>query len=152
MRLSDALSLSRITLDMKAGTKSSALEELLRLAAECLDLGDTGALRQRVLDREAICSTAVNGGVGIPHARSPEIDGVVASLGISRTGLDFDSPDGEPVRLVFLILSSEIATPAYLSVLGRTARIFRREEMRERILKAETPDAIIQSIASQEPA
>ncbi|MFP6643418.1 MAG: PTS sugar transporter subunit IIA [Candidatus Latescibacterota bacterium] len=107
---------------------------------------------QRVLDREAICSTAVNRGVAIPHARSPEIDGVVASLGIHRDGLDYNSPDDDPVHLIFLVLSSEIATPAYLSVLGRTARIFHREEMRRLVLNARSADDIIRAITDQEPA
>lgn len=97
--------------------KVTALQELLRVAAATLDLTDTGPLLQRVLDHEAICSTAVNRGVTIPHARSPEI-----------------------------------ATSAYLSVLGRTARIFHREEMRRQVLNAGSADDTIRAITDQEPA
>jgi mannitol/fructose-specific phosphotransferase system IIA component (Ntr-type) len=152
MKLSDALSADRIVLSLEAASKQDALHELLTVATASLGLTETGPLMQRILDREAICSTAVNRGVAIPHARSADIDGVVASLGISRDGLDFDSPDGEPVHLIFLVLSSEIATPAYLSVLGRTARIFHREDMQQRVLDADEPDAIVAAIAGQEPA
>lgn len=152
MKLADALDCDRVVLDLSAGDKVAALRQLLRVAGATLELTDTAPLLQRVLDREAICSTAVNWGVAIPHARSPEIDGVVASLGIHRAGLDYGSPDGEPVHLIFLVLSSEIATPAYLSVLGRTARIFHREEMRRRVLDAPSPADIIPAIADEEPA
>lgn len=152
MKLADALHRDRVVLDLSAVDKVTTLQELLRVAAATLDLTDTGPLLQRVLDREAICSTAVNRGVAIPHARSPEIDGVVASLGIHRDGLDYNSPDGDPVHLIFLVLSSEIATPAYLSVLGRTARIFHREEMRRLVLNARSADDIIRAITDQEPA
>ncbi len=152
MKLCDALNADRVVLDLAADDKVGALQELLSRAASALGLVDTGPLLQRVLNREAICSTAVNRGVAIPHARSAEIDGVVASLGLHRRGLDFGSPDGQPVHLIFLVLSSEIATPAYLSVLGRTARIFHREDMRLQILAAESPQDIIQAIADQEPA
>ncbi len=152
MKLSDALDANRIVLELSATDKVGALEQLLTVAGSALDLQDTAPLLQRVLDRESICSTAVNRGVAIPHARSPEIDGVVACLGIHRAGLDYDSPDGQPVHLVFLVLSSEISTPAYLSVLGRTARIFHRDAMRQRLLDAESAEAIMQAIADQEPA
>lgn len=151
MKLSDALHPTRIV-HLQARTKSQALQELLTVAAASLGLPQTEDLMQRVLDREAICTTAVSRGVAIPHARSTQIDNVVATLGISRSGLDFNSPDGEPVHLVFLILSSEIATPSYLSVLGRTARIFHRDDMRQDILEIDDPGAIIQAIANQEPA
>ena len=117
MKLADALHRDRVVLDLSAVDKVTALQELLRVAAATLDLTDTGPLLQRVLDREAICSTAVNRGVAIPHARLPEI-----------------------------------ATPAYLSVLGRAARIFHREEMRRLVLNAGSADDIIRAITDQEPA
>jgi len=152
MKLCDALDVDRVVMDLSAGDKAGALQELLAVAGVGLGLADTGPLLQRVLDREAICSTAVNRGVAIPHARSRDIDGVVASLGIHRQGLDFGSPDGLPVHLIFLVLSSEIATPEYLSVLGRTARIFHRQDMRQQTLAATSPQDIIRAIADQEPA
>ena len=152
MKLSDALDPARIALDLSATDKVGALEELLALAGASLQLPDTQPLLSRILERENICSTAVNRGVAIPHARSPLVQGVVASLGIHRAGLEYDSPDGEPVQLVFLVLSSEIATPAYLSVLGRTARIFRRDEMRQKVLDADSAAQIIEYVAAQEPA
>lgn len=73
MKLADALHHDRVVLDLSAVDKVTALQELLRVAAATLDLTDTGPLLQRVLVREAICSTAVNRGVAIPHARLPEI-------------------------------------------------------------------------------
>jgi fructose PTS system EIIBC or EIIC component len=152
MRLCNALAASRIVLELSAADKTGALQQLLTVAGLALGLTDTDPLLQRVLDREAICSTGVNRGVAIPHARSPEIDGVVASLGIHRAGVDFGSPDGQPVNLIFLVLSSEIATPAYLSVLGRTARIFHQQDMRQQMLAAESPEDVIRAIAEQEPA
>ncbi len=152
MKLCNALNADRVVLDLAADDKVGVLQELLSRAGSALGWVVTGPLLQRVLDREAICSTAVNRGVAIPHARALEIEGVVASLGIHRQGLDYNSPDGQPVHLVFLVLSSEIATPAYLSVLGRTARIFHREDMRQKLLAAASPQDIIQTIAEQEPA
>jgi mannitol/fructose-specific phosphotransferase system IIA component (Ntr-type) len=124
---------------------------MIALMARSLDLPPGDTILQRVLDREAISSTGVDEGVGIPHARLEEIDCVVAGLGISRAGLDYESPDGQPVHLVFLILASTTATPAYLSVLGRTARIFNRKEIRQKVLDATSAVEIISLIEQQEP-
>lgn len=152
MKLSEALASERVVLDLQSAGKVDALKELLGIVSHDLQLDDGQDLLRRILDREEVSSTAVNRAVAIPHARSPQIDGVVATLGIHRAGLDYDSPDGEPVHLIFLILSSEIATPAYLSVLGRTARIFHSEEVRASVLAAPTAEQILAAIADQEPA
>ena len=151
MRLSDALSAQRIVLDLKAQTKDEAIEEMIAVAAAGGGVNEPPArLAKLVLEREALTSTAVDKGVAIPHARSPHIEGIVVSLGIHRQGLDFGSPDGDPVHLVFLVLSGETATPAYLSILGRTARIFRRAQMLQSVLAATTAEEILRSIAAHE--
>ncbi|MBT3343210.1 MAG: PTS sugar transporter subunit IIA [Gemmatimonadetes bacterium] len=152
MRLTDALSADRIVLDLQAQTKDEAIAELIHIAATGGDVDETPAqLQKLVLEREALTSTAVDKGVAIPHARSGRIKGIVVSLGIHRQGLDFGSPDGDPVHLVFLVLSADTTTPAYLSILGRTARIFRRPQMLQSVLDATGVDAILQSIAAHEP-
>ncbi len=151
MRLSDALSAQQIVLDLQAQTKDEAVAELIQIAAAGGDVNETPAqLLKLVLEREALTSTAVDKGVAIPHARSPQISGVVVSLGVHRQGLDFGSPDGDPVHLLFLVLAADTDTPAYLSILGRTARIFRRPQMLQSVLDAAGVDDILQSIAAQE--
>ncbi|MBT4096233.1 MAG: PTS sugar transporter subunit IIA, partial [Gemmatimonadetes bacterium] len=109
-------------------------------------------LLKLVLEREELTSTAVDRGVAIPHTRSNRIEGVVVSLGIHRDGLDFGSLGGDLVHLVFLVLSADSSTPAYLSVLGRTARIFRRPQMLQSVLEAEDANQILQYISDHEPA
>jgi mannitol/fructose-specific phosphotransferase system IIA component (Ntr-type) len=151
MKLSDALSPDRIELDLASTEKIAAIREMIALMGKSFPISDPDELLHRVLDREAIQSTGVDRGVAIPHARTDEIDGVVAALGISRSGMDYGSLDGYPVGLIILILSSETATAAYLSVLSRTARIFDREDVREQITEARSPDEILDLIRQQEP-
>ena len=152
MRLSDAMSVERIV-DLKATSKDEAIAELIDLAVAA-SAGDefSEQLLGRVLEREALTSTAVDRGVAIPHARSEQVEGVVVSLGIHRSGLDFGSPNGDPVHLVFLVLSAPTATPAYLSILGRTARIFRSEQMLQSVLGATGAEQIVKIIAAHEPS
>lgn len=152
MRLSDALQAQRIVLQLQAKTKHEAIAELIEVAAADNAVSEMPAqLLELVLAREALSSTAVDKGVAIPHAHSPGVEGVVVCVGVHRQGIDFASPSGDPVHVVFLVLSSDNATPAYLSILGRTARIFRRPDMLQSVLDATTVDEILQSIAAQEP-
>jgi len=152
MKLSDALAADRIELNLSSTDKLSAIEEMIALMDLSVDLADAEAILRQVLDREAIQTTGLGRGVAIPHGRSDNITGVTAALGISRSGLDFESIDGLPVSLVFLILSSEDAVPAYMSVLSRTARIFGKEEMRQKAMAAVSAEKIIHLIRQQEQA
>ena len=152
MRLSDALHAERIVLELNAKTKDEAIAELIEVAvADSAVREMSEQLLELVLAREALSSTAVDKGVAIPHAHSPGVEGVVVCAGIHRQGIDFASPNGDPVHLVFLVLSADNATPAYLSILGRTARIFRRPDMLQSVLDATTVDGVLQSIAAHEP-
>jgi fructose PTS system EIIBC or EIIC component len=151
MKLSDTLALDRVTLALSSTDKDGAIKELLDMLNQSVPLSDPEAVLKRILYEESIMSTGVGSGLGIPHARSDQVDGVVTALGISPEGIDYGSADGEPVRLVFLILSSVSAMPAYMSVLSRTSRIFDQEEMRNRVLAAESAEEIINLIRSQEP-
>ena len=151
MRLSEALALERIDLNLSNTEKLPVIEEMIGLVSRSLNVGDPGPILAHVLEREGLSSTAVDHGIAIPHAHCEQVEGVVAALGVSRQGLDYDAPDGQPVHLVFLILASPEATPAYLSVLGRTARIFHREEMRQEVLAATAPGDVLELIARHEP-
>ncbi|MDP6778157.1 MAG: PTS sugar transporter subunit IIA [Candidatus Latescibacteria bacterium] len=151
MRLSEALASDRIELNLKSTEKRQAIEEMVRVMRGSVDLPNAEDILECVLEQEAIETSGVERGVAIPHARCPKIEGVTAALGISRSGLDFESLDGEPVQLVFLILSSESSMASYMSVLSRTARIFDREDNRERVLAAQDAEEIMALVREQEP-
>ncbi len=151
MKLCDALSTDRIERNLVSPDRDGAIREMIEMMGRSVNLPDPTALLGLILEQEAIKTSGVDQDVAIPHARSDDIQGVVAALGISRNGIDFQSLDGQPVHLVFLILSSEASLPAYLSVLSRTARIFDREENRRQVLGAASSAEIIEIIRTQEP-
>lgn len=151
MKLCDALAGDRIRLNLTSPDRDGAIRELIDMIGRSVYLPDPGALLGLILEQEAIKTSGVDQHVAIPHARSDDIDGVVAALGISAEGIDFRSLDGQPVRLIFLILSSETSMPAYMSVLSRTARIFDREDIRRQVLEAASPGEIMEIISAQEP-
>ena len=151
MKLSDALAPDRIELSLSSTEKALAIEEMIALVARSIDLANPDIVLRCVMDREAIHSTGVGLGVAIPHAQTPEITGVVAALGVCQEGMDFQSLDGQPVRLIFLVLSSPADRPAYMSVISRTARIFEKEEVRQGVVGAASADEVLALIREQEP-
>lgn len=151
MKLSDALTADRIVLNLSSRDRASAIQELLEAMDRSVSLPDSERLLRMILNQERVKSSGVNRGVAIPHTRSDEIQNVVIALGISRDGIDFQGLDGVPAQLIFLVLSSEATTPAYLSVLSRTARIFSKEGMRQQVLDAPSAEAIMDLIREHEP-
>ncbi|MCE2438309.1 MAG: PTS sugar transporter subunit IIA [Candidatus Latescibacteria bacterium] len=151
MKLCDALAIDRIELSLTSSDRDGAIRELIEMIGRSVQLPDPGSLIGLILEQEAVKTSGVDQHVAIPHARSDDIEGVVAALGISGRGIDFQSLDGQPVHLIFLILSSETSMPAYMSVLSRTARIFEGEEIRRQVLGAASADEIMEIIRTQEP-
>lgn len=151
MKLSDALTADRIVLNLSSKDKASAIQELLEVMDRSVPLPNPERLLPMILNQERVKSSGVNRGVAIPHTRSDEIKNVVIALGISRDGIDFQGLDGALAQLIFLVLSSAATTPAYLSVLSRTARIFSKEGMRQQVLGAASAEAIVDLIREQEP-
>jgi len=93
-----------------------------------------------VQEREAGGSTGIGFGVAIPHARSAGVPELSLVCGVSPSPVPFDSIDGEPVRLFFLIVGPQSSAGQHVKVLGRIAKLVRHEHIRQRLFKAATPD------------
>ena len=93
-----------------------------------------------VQEREAGGSTGIGFGVAIPHARSAGVPELSLVCGVSPSPVPFDSIDGEPVRLFFLIVGPQSSAGQHVRVLGRIAKLVRHEHIRQRLFKAATPD------------
>lgn len=100
--------------------------------------------RRQILEdlrrREEWISTGIGSGVAIPHTFVEGIDGVVAALGRSRAGLDFQAQDSDPVHLVVLFLVPRGRYETHLQTLAAIARLIHNEEVRRRLLEAEDAD------------
>ena len=140
MLFKDFITPERIVSDMAAATKAEAIGEL---AEPLFANGIVSAnLRDGVLSalfhREEIQSTALGQGLGmaIPHAKHPGVRGLVGVFGRSRDGIDFASPDGQPVHLFVLLMSSRECADLHLEALAYISRKFRDREFRGCLLKA----------------
>lgn len=133
---------SAINASLKAATREHAIEELADLAAEHENISAAIPLRQAVLDREQAKGTAMEEGVAVPHARTDLIKRPFVAIGRSRAGIDWDSPDGQATRFVFLILTPKTDEEAQVQILGHIARVMSHPHTREQIAGAEDTAAI----------
>lgn len=140
MQFRDFLAPERMLSDLSASTKAEVINELAEpLFAKGIVNPD---LREGVLSalfhREELQSTAIGQGLSlaIPHAKHPGVRGLVGVFGRSREGVDFNSPDGEPVHLFVLLLSNRECADRHLEALAYISRKFRDADFRNLLLKA----------------
>ncbi len=123
---------------LAASDKKAVIAELTRHLTERAG-GNFDEVLRAVHEREAGGSTGFGFGVAIPHARSPEVRELSLVCGVSPSPVPFDSIDGEPVRLFFLIVGPEASAGQHVKLLSRIARLVRREHVRQRLCEAQTP-------------
>jgi PTS system nitrogen regulatory IIA component len=135
MKILDVLDEGSVIADLKGRSKPEVLEELAapvaRLANE--ELRDVVEV---LLERERLGSTGIGGGIGIPHGKLANLDRLMIGFGLSRKGVDFESLDGSPTRLFFLLVTPENSTGLHLKLLARISRILKNEPFKERLLRA----------------
>jgi PTS system nitrogen regulatory IIA component len=103
-----------------------------------------------LLDRERLGSTGIGGGIGIPHGKIPGIDRLFLGFGLSRQGIDFESLDGGPTRIFFLLVTPESSAGLHLKVLARISRLLKNEAFKERLLQAGTHEEITAIIQGED--
>ena len=124
---------------MAATDKPGAIKELVQRLVDRSG-GSYEDAYQAVVRREQELSTGIGFGVAIPHGKSPTVGDLSVVAGVTATPVPFDSLDGQPVRLFFLILGPEASAGQHVKVLSRIARLVRHEDVRERLVSAGTPD------------
>lgn len=146
MSIRELITPDTITLDLKAGRPEEAMAELGALLAATGAVRDLDTYLEAVKSREAQGTTAVGFGVAIPHGKSGAVSRAAVAFGRSRTRLEWESLDGEPVRMVFLIAAPEGAHDLHLKALSQLARLLMHEDVRQKLLTAETPADVIDAL------
>ena len=137
MDLGDLLRERCIAIDMPPGDKLHVLERLVDLAAEVHNVGQREIVVQALLAREEVGSTGIGNGVALPHARCPGVDSLVVAAATVPGGLDYQALDGNPVCLLFLILSPKNAPGEHLKLMAKITRILNSPAVRESLAGAE---------------
>ena len=137
--LSELVTPERVVMPMAATDKPGAIGELVQRLVDRSG-GDFDDAYRAVVRREQELSTGIGFGVAIPHGKSPTVRELSVVAGVAATPVPFDSLDGQPVRLFFLIVGPEATAGQHVKVLSRIARLIRHEDLRERLVGASTPE------------
>lgn len=150
MRILDFLAPSCIALDVRSGSKPDVLAEMCDVLRTGGAIQDADALLKGLVERERLGSTGIGQGVAIPHCKTAAVRGVIAALGISRRGVAFESLDGEPVHILFLLVSAPDAGVEHLKALARVSRLLKDKFFRQALREAKSSDEIRQIINQQD--
>lgn len=146
MKLSELLGEENIVIELGAKDKRGVLEELVEAVEKSGTRIDKQTLVKVLLERERLGSTGIGDGVAIPHGKYHGISQPLISFGRSRPGLDFDSMDGQPAHLFFLLVAPENSANVHLKALATIARLLKNSSFRKALMEASTSADIYQKI------
>lgn len=149
MRILEALNKNAIIDDLKGKDKKDILEELVSPLVETTGI-DQETLVKVLIERERLGSTGIGGGVGIPHGKLDGLKSITLGFGVSRNGVDFDSMDGKPTHLFFLLLTPENSTGLHLKLLARISRLLKKDPFKEKLLQALDREEIYDAIREED--
>jgi len=150
MRIGELLSKSLIIANLSAKDKKNVLQEMVnRIVNTETDIDGTELL-QVLLEREELGSTGIGDGIAIPHGKVKKIDRLIVSCGRSIEGVDFQSMDGKPTHIIFLLIAPENSAGVHLKALARISRLLKDGDFRKSLMEANTDEEIYDSIISED--
>src|SRR5882762_7349133 len=150
LKVLDFLDPSAIVVDLTATTKKGVLEELVELLAKQGKVKDTRATVEILLEREKLGSTGIGQGIAIPHAKTEQTEQVTAAFGLSRRGINFDSLDGEPVFIFFLLVAPPNAAGLHLKALARISRLLKDKFFRQSLRDVKDAAEVLKIIRDED--
>ncbi|MGH7770570.1 MAG: PTS sugar transporter subunit IIA [Candidatus Binatia bacterium] len=150
MKITDFLAAARIIPDLKGKDKRSVLKEMADCLASLDRALDAGSLFDTLLEREKISSTAIGEGVAIPHGKVPGIRQVTGIFARSVHGVNFDSLDGGPTHLFFVLIAPEDSAADHLKALARISRLLKDSSFRDRLMEVKTQTEIFAVIEEED--
>ncbi len=139
-----------IVAQLTAKDKIGVVSELATHLAAHVTGVDRDVLAKVLLDRERLASTAIGEGVAIPHGKLDAVGKLVACIGRAPQGVDFDSMDGRPTYLFFVLVAPENSTGVHLKALARISRLFKDPEFRTRLMRAKDGPEMFKVIADED--
>ena len=150
MKISDILVRDAVILDLAAREKRDVLAEMAKALANAEPGLDEARLLDVLVEREKLQSTGIGEAVAIPHGKVPGLARLLASFARSRSGIDFDSIDGQPTHLFFLLVVPEHSGGQHLKALARISRLLKDPRFRGRLLSAEGAEGLSQVLREED--
>ena len=146
MRITDLLDKRSISLTAAPKSKEEALNEAIALMAESGKINDTEGYRKQVFAREEESTTGVGEGIAIPHGKCAAVNRPGLAAMVIKDGVDFESLDGEPVTLLFLIAAPDTKDNVHLDVLSKLSMMLMDEEFTKNLRNASTAEEFLEII------
>lgn len=146
MRITDLLDKRSISLTAAPKSKEEALNEAIALMAESGKINDTEGYRRQVFAREEESTTGVGEGIAIPHGKCAAVNRPGLAAMVIKDGVDFESLDGEPVTLLFLIAAPDTKDNVHLDVLSKLSMMLMDEEFTKNLRNASTAEEFLEII------
>jgi nitrogen PTS system EIIA component len=144
MKLSDFVVREAILVDLQATGKEDSIREIVRSLHNAGKLAESelDSVARAILSREELGSTGIGQGVAVPHTRHPTVDHLIGTVAISRRGVDFAALDGEPVDILFLLVSPPNQPGDHLRALENISRHLKDERFVSFLRQAKTRENV----------
>lgn len=152
MKIMDFLSKKAIITDIKANKKEDVIKELVDVLTEAgdIDKRHRNKLIDALMGRESLGSTAIGQGIAIPHAKCECVEKLTAAFGLSQKGVDFDSLDGEPAYIFFLLVAPQDSAGPHLKALARISRLLKDKYFRDKLRSCADDKSIVKTISLED--
>lgn len=150
MRICEVLSSKNIIPELKGTTKEEIINELINLFKNDERVLDLKEVKASVLEREKIMSTGVGHGFGIPHCKTNKVTEILAAFGKTKNPIDFESLDGSPVNLIFLLIGKDNLVAPHIKLLSRISLLMNKKDFREKLLSANSVSEIYKIFEDEE--
>jgi PTS system nitrogen regulatory IIA component len=150
LKITDFLDVSKVLPNLKGRDKQTVLKEMAERMVSRDHSMDARKLLEVLLEREKISSTAIGEGVAIPHGKMAGVERVCGVFARSREGVDFDSLDGGPTHLFFLLIAPENSAADHLKALARISRLLKDAAFRARLMAGKTGEEIFNAIREED--
>ncbi|MHD0398414.1 PTS fructose transporter subunit IIABC [Staphylococcus simulans] len=143
MRITELLTRETIAMDLDATSKEGVIDALVDQLDHAGILSDVKAFKDAIMTREGQSTTGIGEGIAIPHAKVDAVKKPAIAFGKSKAGVDYQSLDGQPAHLFFMIAAPEGGAQTHLDALAKLSGVLMDDDVRNALLHAETPDEVI---------
>ena len=144
MALVDLISLEIVKVPLSADNKPAVIRELVQILKDAGKIDSIDVVLEAIHKREDMGSTGLEQGIAVPHAKTDSISTLTISIGISPQGIEFNSIDGKPSRLFFLMLAPPDQSGPHIEALAESARLSRSSAFISTLVSARTPQEVVE--------
>jgi PTS system nitrogen regulatory IIA component len=149
MQMDQIFKIGFLNENMLAKTKTEALDELVNTLIKGGLKLDSAKVIEVLQQREKLGSTGIGDGLAIPHGKISSLDEIVVAFGRSKKGVDFDSLDGKPVHIFFLLLAPENSVGQHLKALAKISKMLKKSNFRQKLIETESKSDLYKLIIEQ---